>query len=167
MKKLKADFFQKLLFSVFTKKLKTDLFENLIIFKKLSKYIKIDFFFNEKIIFYSKKAQTNALIISFTKFKLLLRKKVAAHFLALCDYNQFSQYLAPHKFPNLPTPTVISFHQTRAPLAFTSSEPFFSHHKFKATVQHPFPIGAHRQHHHPFCPDMPLPSYFISLFFIS
>ena len=109
------------------------------------------------------------IVINFTKFKLIQEeeKKVAAHFLALCDYNQFSQYLAPHKFPSLPNPTVINFHRTRTPLAFISSEPLFTSHKFKAIVQHLFPIGAHQQHHHPFCPDMPLPSYFISLFFIS
>ena len=42
---MKTDFFQKLLFSASTKKLKTDFFENLIIFKKLFKHTKIDFFF--------------------------------------------------------------------------------------------------------------------------
>ena len=57
LKKLKIDFFflQKLLFSNFSKKLKTDFFDNMIIFKKLSKYIKIDFLI-KKVIFYPKKS---------------------------------------------------------------------------------------------------------------
>ena len=54
MKKLKTDFFYKLLFSVSTKKLKIDFFEILIIFNNLSKYVKSDFF-NEKSDFSGKK----------------------------------------------------------------------------------------------------------------
>ena len=41
---LKTEFFDKLLISDYTKKLKIDFFEILIIFKNLSKYIKSDYF---------------------------------------------------------------------------------------------------------------------------
>ena len=55
IKKLKTDFFQKLLFSTSSKKLKTGYFDNLIIFKNLSKLMKTDFFFNEKSDFFYEK----------------------------------------------------------------------------------------------------------------
>ena len=44
LKKLKINFLKVILFNFYKKKLKTDFFEILMILKKLSKYMKIDFF---------------------------------------------------------------------------------------------------------------------------
>ena len=59
MKKLKTDFFQKLLFSASPKKLKIDFFKIRLIFKKLSKYMKINFFIKKVIIYQNNPRQTH------------------------------------------------------------------------------------------------------------
>ena len=63
---MKTDFFQKLFFSTFTKELKSNFFEILIIFKKLSEYVKTGFFFffSEKSDLLPKKIANTPLVFS-------------------------------------------------------------------------------------------------------
>ena len=56
---MKTDIFEKLLFSVSTKRMKASFLKILIIFKKLSKYMKSDFFDKRKSEFLLRKAETS------------------------------------------------------------------------------------------------------------